>query len=164
MIRIIVTCTLLMMLALGVIGGCNGSGGGDIIEPTPIPEPTPPPDLSEACLNCPCDFFGIPMTVECWGDDALTFISGSQILDDLPGWCMINDANRRSRTMKVSPVSCEVGSFQSSNCNAPDDYLDLVPQDQRTSCRTCLGEYATALNDAGISVIGGPPYICATHE
>ena len=167
MTRLLSTFTILMFIALGSIGGCDGGGnGGDVIEPTP------PPDLSEACLNCPCDFFSVPMTAECWVIDSeqpafASFppspgtefdscrISNPSVLD---GGAFITDDF-------FSPeLSCSISGLDAANCPAPDETHFGLTQAQFANCLTCLNEYATTLNTSGITVTGGPPYTCIPDD
>lgn len=180
MFGLFVSFILFLFIAIVNIGGCDGGGMGDGSEPTPIPtpvatpeptpEPTPPPDVSEACSNCPCDFFSVPMTFECWvGDpDTPVFenIIGSAAFNE-PAACqlytfgitvmMVVDDLRNTET---AIDDCNIIPLKADTCDAQGDSQTGLTQLQITNCRICLGEYATALNDAGISVIGGPPYEC----
>lgn len=158
MIRHLSTFTLMMFIALGAIGGCDSGGSGDVTLPT---LPPPPPIGPQECSNCPCDFFIVPMTVECWVTDFTPqFSDGGAFQDELPGWCILEG----TEAMSVSPHdTCRIGQFRSDTCYAPDDFTSRLSPSEADSCRTCLGNYAAELNDSGVRVIGGPPYECVDN-
>jgi len=132
-----------------------------------------------AQVECPCDFGAIPKTQECWG----TLDGGSQ-----PEYFSVEGPLPREGTIcvtfnfgSIDEVMLEVENFfepisgtirrcsrridnntDPENCLVGDIFSpnDLTPE-QVIACQCELLAYTTALNEvAGISVSGGPPYVC----
>ena len=169
MVRKAILVLLIIITVLMSYGGCDGDGGGDGIEPTPMPEASPTPQPSpEGCFNCPCDFFSVPMTEDCWEEPEFRpeEAHGVSLCSLVPFSAFFGFG------MAILPESqcsggghgcCVIfpdGENPNDNCAAPDVIEFLTSADQVEDCRTCLEEYATELNDAGITVTGGPPYVC----
>ncbi len=165
--------SIIVISVLMFYTGCDGDGGGGDNggSPTPAVSPSPGP---EACANCPCDFFSVPMTSECWVIDSVTpeFLGGGAGF--YVEFCGLRTPGSAFIGMEVSEDliygpgtvndACTITNLQSDTCAAPDIVVDELTQDQIEDCRTCLEEYATALNDGGIDVSGGPPYTCFTPQ
>ncbi|MGH7799598.1 MAG: hypothetical protein ACREOW_03090 [Thermodesulfobacteriota bacterium] len=111
--------------------------------------PRPP----EPCQGCPCNFFEVPFTEECWPTGAThAFFTD---VDE----CLIDTFGQPVR-QGVQGSSCTNEHTGQPGCPNPDQVIILEPE-QVNPCVSCIEEYATALNDSGITVFGGPPYICA---
>ncbi len=160
MMRKTTFASIIVVSVLMLYTGCGGDGDG-------IPDPDPG---TEGCTNCPCDFFSVPMTAGCWvvDSDQPTFFSFPPPLSsgfescDLLRQGTLDDGLTVIRLDGFGEVqsSCRIFGLESDTCPAPDFFEGPLTQDQIADCSTCLEEYATALNDAGITVTGGPPYVC----
>ena len=148
--KLFIRIALTIILALGAIGGCGGYG------------------IGARCNNCPCDFFSVPMTGKCWeiGPDQPAFdpfppspgtesdSCGISIPSVSDGGAFITDNFFTGR------LSCTISGLDTADCPAPDESQVGLTRGQFADCRICLEEYATALNESGITVTGGPPYTC----
>lgn len=171
MMRKSTLASIIVISVLMFYTGCGGGGDGgdgdgdDGGSPTPGVSPTPG---TEGCNNCPCDFFSVPMTDECWpepeflpeeaGETPLCMLSPSS---SFFGFALaIIDENQCSTT--EGNGCCVIYPYEQlgGDCQTPVGIAESLLSNQVEDCRTCLEEYATALNDSGITVTGGPPYIC----
>jgi len=125
--------------------------------------------------QCPCDFFRVPMTADCWerktGRPASFFdifcksctIKSCRLqmigLDDVGDGigAIIND-DRYDGIQR----SCYISGLKSDKCSAPDVYEVYygASLNRIEDCFADIEAYAAALNDSGIRVFGGPPYSC----
>ena len=120
--------------------------------------PQPPVD---PCAGCPCDFFSMPFTESCWPSaEVRVFVTDAAL-------CLIGSNSNMPLIHKLPPcptppcptLACQAVNDSLPNC--PDVAEVILTAQQTAACRTCLEAYATALNDAGKTVTGGPPYECA---
>ena len=158
--------TLALIIVISVLMfniGCDGDGSGSS---------TDGGSGTEGCANCPCDFFSVPMTTECWviDSDQPAFapfppspgtefdscrISIPSVID---GGAFITD------DFFSAELSCSILGLDATNCPSPDESQSGLTQAQFADCLTCLEQYATELNNTGITVTGGPPYSCVPDD
>ncbi len=158
---------LALIIAIGALmfyTGCDGGGDGGGGDGTPVPTGQPRVCGSSGA-DCPCDFFSVPMTDGCWPEPEFRpeEAHGVSLCSLVPfsaffGFAMAILPQTQCITLEGSGC-CLIEELASNNCAAPD-ILEGLRFDQVEECRICLEEYATELNDAGITVTGGPPYIC----
>jgi hypothetical protein len=154
--------TLALIIVIGVLmfyTGCDGDGSGDGGDSPGV---------------CPCDFFSVPMTAGCWvvDTDQPTFrpfppppSSGFESCDVLrQGTFDAGITVIRLAAFDVPSSACTIFGLESDTCPAPNFGEGPLTQSQIDDCATNLEEYATALNDAGITVTGGPPYTCIPDD
>jgi hypothetical protein len=139
--------------------GCGSDGGDGSGSPDPG---------TEACTNCPCDFFSVPMTAGCWAvdSDQPHFFPFQSPLADIA--CELRrQGEGRFKGIAVvvfveqdlTDLSCTIRVF-SDTCPVFSVLHTSLDEDTIADCSTCLEAYATALNNGGIGVSGGPPYNC----
>lgn len=141
--------TLIFILSvLTFYTGCDGDGGGK-------------------CNNCPCNFFSVPMELGCWsaipGDNTFESDSSAEIetcdIETLFGRG-IGVFNATFFDEPSGDDGCRIEIFDFDFCRVTNVRRTGLDGEQVEACRTCLEEYATELNNSGITVTGGPPYIC----
>jgi hypothetical protein len=118
------------------------------------------PGQSAECQNCPCKFYDLSMTAECW-DSNTSFLFASIVESFICQMVHPNEAegvhakaivqrfpDKAYCTYSVpSPDAC--GSVKT---NQPDGLFLNVTGDQAAACGACLEQYAKDLNDAGFPV------------
>lgn len=157
--RLIVSLSLLFFIAIISIGGCGGGGMDDGAEPTlpPTIPPTSPPG-SQGCLDCPCDIFGIPMTSECWKSPEFSIL-----VFGIDKFCFLSNPGTNIQVFSDSSSGSKVCLIRFSEAHescGSDFHQGGLSNEELEACMDCLEDYATDLNDSGISVDGGPPYNC----
>jgi hypothetical protein len=125
---------------------------------------------SEA-VECPCDYFSVPMTTQCWVDpfpnpsnpNAPIFVT----FPTPEPACSVSISDPTAQEALLFLVFCDpdcecrksVTPFAA--CGNPVPPVQLTPEEFQ-ACQCELQAYVTALNRvAGIQVSGGPPYICS---
>jgi hypothetical protein len=176
------TSALIIVMTISVFmlyGGCNGDNVLTTDEAPPGAEA--PAGQSPECQNCPCKYFEVPMTEDCWGEpsDARFTIALEQgdppRLDSCT--CRVNrpdrlgglsvqifaPSDRPPNTECTSTLvgGCTTGAPEADTCPGHPRVRRNIIGNQNAACRTCLEQYAMELNASGIMVTGGPPYICA---
>jgi hypothetical protein len=129
----------------------------------------------EAESQCPCDFFSVPMTEGCWqrntgqpprffdiplcnsctnefGKCDLKMIGLDDDRDGIGVW-IIDDRYEGIQR------SCHIIGLKSDICSAPEISYG-ISEKTVDDCLADIEAYAADLNEAGIRVFGGPPYIC----
>jgi hypothetical protein len=180
--------TLVLIIAISALMfyvGCddNNGGGGGQAAPTPTPtaspppgEGVPPPSRPAACDNCPCDFFNVPETSDCWSLGLTPNPTFETQANEQGASCEIGLNNPDAMVFadlitQVSQGAETGGTCQISITNkfvpVPEQCQDAqvaqtnVSAGQIQDCRTCLEGYASALNDS-VGLTNEPPYECAT--
>jgi hypothetical protein len=131
-------------------------------------------------VECPCDFDSVPMTTGCWVEQFVDPIGPSWITTSiLPKQkiCALAVENFDVAFALVLQVThfdphsapqcmIEPNINDPAACGDPphQTVLELTPREVR-ACQCELLAYVTALNEvAGISVSGGPPYVCGNVD
>jgi hypothetical protein len=161
----------LLFVVIGFISCDDGGGGGGQGEPTPTPTASPPPGggvQPEACDNCPCDYFNVPMTEDCWasptfdpGDPEISGERCSLFPEDLGFGQGLVVFSGIELACPESDRCCRIIGLDSDTCDAPDETVERLNDDQVRACQACVEKYATALNDS-IGLTNESPYMCAT--
>ena len=126
--------------------------------------------------QCPCNFFAVPMSVRCWergsdetvfyqfptpgnssGFDSCSLLKSNGMRDGILVWT-------RDYWGYGGQTGCYISGLNSDRCSAPEVYYGELSQSIVDDCVKNLEEYTTAINNAGISVIGGPPYTCIPDD
>jgi hypothetical protein len=167
------TSALIIVMTISVFmlyGGCNGDNVLTTDEAPPGAEA--PAGQSPECEMCPCKFFDIPMTEDCWVDRTELpprFLSSTQIQDNGIACSLVQNflSSTYARVALTHPQPNSTRTFCSTTtsnrdiCDGPPSReINLRGSGEIAACRTCLEEYATALNESGVSVSGGPLYLC----
>jgi hypothetical protein len=173
---------IIVISALMFYTGCDDNdGGGGQAAPTPTPTGSPPPGGGapppEACDNCPCDYFSVPMTAECWvsDDTGPSFDPGEEV----PGErCSLFPADLGFGNGLVvflgiafacpqGQACCRILGLNSDTCPVPNETFELSIDNiaQVRDCQACLQEYATELDNMGMGIpVANPPYECITQQ
>jgi hypothetical protein len=130
---------------------------------------------SEA-VECPCDYFAVPPTTECWVDPFTgtadhEFFSDLSIPPKITEFCTLHRIEGPGAVINfVVGISDapppEAGCYVTtgnvpSNCSSSQQVFPMTPE-QFEACQCELAAYAAALNAVdGIEVSGGPPYECS---
>jgi hypothetical protein len=165
---------IIVISGLMFYAGCDDNdGGGGQAAPTPTPTGSPPPGGGvpppEACNNCPCDYFNVPMTAGCWvsptfdpGDPEISGERCSLFPSDLGFGQGLVVFSGIEFACPESERCCRIIGLDSDTCDAPDETVERLNDDQVGACQACVEEYATALNGS-VMLTNEPPYMCATH-
>ena len=144
---------------------------------TPLPE-------GEAGIDpdCPCRYARFfPKTEECWvtpfpnADTPIQFMFSTTPSTSPGGDCTIHQIEqvvltenpteillRARQTGPDDPGSCFLGQQGLAGACFGDTVTRFTTEKEFANCQRDLERYATELNNvAGISVSGGPPYICS---
>ncbi len=185
---------VLMILICGLMfyAGCgeddDGGGGQAVPTPTPTGSPppgggVPPPAESAECQKCPCKYFEVPMTADCW-------VSPPRDTDEVPAHSIpaFFDAPSQSECFVFSGDAFTANGYQHGNdgtecvygtkysadlCDAPSKQSPeprgpikiTITDEEFDECRSCLEQYVTFLHvrlsdDLGVGVMNGPPFAC----
>lgn len=178
MVRKSTVVLIIVISALMFYVGCDdNNGGGGQAAPTPTPTASPPPgggiQPPEACDNCPCDYFSVPMTAECWVSP--TFDPGEEV----PGErCSLFPADVGFANGLVvflgiafacpqGQACCLIRGLNSDTCPVDNVAVELSVDniEQIRDCQACLEEYATELDNMGMGIpVANPPYECITQQ
>jgi hypothetical protein len=114
-------------------------------------------------VTCPCDFESVPKDKGCWTEQFSGEPSYTQ-----PGQgeeCLVVNVGDTG-TLGLLVIQQQQSFCSTKNtiglarCGPSTTISDLTPEELK-ACQCELQAYATALNEvAGISVTGGPPYVC----
>ena len=140
---------LLFVFVISLVSmvGCGdddgGGGGGDFI--------------SNECDICPCKYFDVPITAQCWPEP--TFDGSSP------------DSCRYSMSTHVLGALIQI--FETDTACMIIDGAEACPQDdqlflnltaeERAACRDCLAQYATRLHQV-VPVIGQQLFMCTASQ
>lgn len=184
---------VLMILIFGLTfyTGCGEDDGGGQGAPTPTPTASPPPGggvqpptESAECQQCPCKYFQVPTTADCW-------VSPPRDTDEVPAHTIppFFDSSSQSDCLVLSGdaftangyefdrdegIVCLYGTKYSADlCDAPsqqppkprDPIHISITEQQLDACRSCLEQYVTFLHvrlhdELGVGVMNGPPFAC----
>jgi len=139
-------------------------------------------------VECPCDFESVPMTTGCWtepfamgpppnrlpefteevgGQDCGTFNAS----EEPDGMTIIDPPALSTAVAHLTSIGVSApagGVTQCSrqiigainDCDAVSISVSDISPEEVLACQCELLAYTTALNESGISVSGGPPYVC----
>jgi len=133
-------------------------------------------------VECPCDFQSVPMTTGCWTEHTTT----GPVYADLTGGadvplirqCSVDNV-RIGEMFVVAAIrfsvidrqggddssACNIISLALNNCSQTTSVLEQpITPEEVLACQCELLAYTTALNEGGISVSGGPPYVCGNVD
>jgi hypothetical protein len=139
---------ILIVSALLVCGGCGDDDDDDT---------TPPPLGGGVCQGCPCDYFDVAMTRDCWvfppnfPSNFHVGVVGNNYSCGLtkppPGLTTIEyEAPNSSCTDSCIRPACNI--ISSPPCSFRDVHIkrELQGQAQIDACRQCLEQYVAELN------------------
>ena len=119
-------------------------------------------------VQCPCDYSQtIPKTQSCWTDPFETEPIYVEIFaDELLTSCQIsnNDFDATTR-MDILTSACQIALDGNPGCDSASVLHTLLTPEQVNACQCELLAYVTSLNEVeGITVTGGPPYVCGNID
>jgi hypothetical protein len=193
MVRKSTVLLIIVIFGLMFYAGCDdndGAGGQGAPTPTPTASPppgggVPPPAESAECQLCPCKYFEVPMTADCWASpprdtDEVSAHSLPPFFDTtseddcfvFSGDAFTANGYEPSRS---DPMVCVYGTRYSADlCDAPSQQppeprdpikIPITTDEEFDACRSCLEQYVTFLHvrlsdDLGVGVMNGPPFAC----
>ncbi len=133
------------VISLVSMVGCGDDdgegGGGDFI--------------SKECDICPCKYFDVPITAQCWPEP--TFDGSS------PVSCLLSTPVLGA-LIQIFETDTACMIIDGAEACPQDDQLFLnLTAEERAACSDCLAQYATRLNRV-VPVNGQQPFMCTASQ
>lgn len=153
--------TLILMIVISAsmfYVGCDGDDDGGAGAPgaTLIPE---------ECENCPCKFYDVPMTPECWGSPIFNLSIPSDYFtctlgDTDGGAILITESPGPLDTRRQLACSISTGNDQVPGCDIMEVRHVFTNEERNSnatfSCRTCMNQYINDLINTAIIPVTFP--------